>query len=98
MYRFSRNYGELFDFIAIHKTAAGIMRSGDFYDGDIIGINRPSEWNIHIGCRGHSFASIYPFMKEDGFTEKEQFLKACEFAQIEWIDPIDRAEVNEEHF
>jgi hypothetical protein len=87
-YNLSRDYKRLFQFLLANGKAAGFLRTGDFYDGDVVGISRPKPWTVLIGVRGHSFANVYPFNEEDGRTEEDEFIRACEFAKLEWIEPI----------
>lgn len=87
-YFLSTDYVKLFAFIRAGNKAAGFTRVDGFHNGDIVGIHRQAPWHIHIGYRGQSFGGVYPFEAEDNTgTEEEVFIKACEFAKLEWIDP-----------
>ena len=85
-YCLSTDYAKLLQFLIAGNDAAGFVTTNDYMNGDVVGITRRGPYNIHIGVRGYSHASVYPFNAEDG-TEEEVFIKACEFSRLKWIKP-----------
>ena len=85
-YDLSADYVKLLEFIKAGNDAAGFVTTDDYHNGDVVGVTRRGPYNIHIGVRGYSFASVYPFNSEDG-SEEEVFIKACEFSRLKWIKP-----------
>lgn len=85
-YDLSADYVKLLEFLKAGNDAAGFVTTDDYHNGDVVGVTRRGPYNIHIGVRGYSFASVYPFNSEDG-SEEEVFIKACEFSRLKWIKP-----------
>jgi len=85
-YNLSQDYKKLFEFLTQGNDAAGFVTTDDYMNGDVVGITRRGPYQIHIGVRGYSHASIYPFNAEDG-SEEDVFITACEFSRLKWIAP-----------
>ena len=90
MYKFSKDYGLLYERLLQGHQGIGRVMTGDFYDGDIVSITRFAPFSIHIGQRGMSHGSIFPFHGEDGYSEETAFINTCEYCKLEWINPDDQ--------
>lgn len=89
MYQLSNDYDRLYELVCQGNEAVGFV---DFKLSDdtrvmrdVCGIKRRGEYQICFGVRGTGYASVHPFMREDG-SEKDVFVGACKSINLEWIE------------
>lgn len=89
MYRTSKDYERLYGLLVKGHDAVGFVDFKFRDEGnvmrDVCSIKRRGEYEIHFGVRGIGYASVYPFMREDG-SEKDLFVGACQAVNLEWIE------------
>ena len=94
MYRLSKDYEALFRLLLKGETAVGFVdyklhnngRSESHVLRDVCAVKRRGDYQIYFGVRGTGYASIDPYMIQDG-DEKEIFIGACKSLNLEWIEP-----------
>lgn len=90
LYNLSRDYQKLYQLICDGHTAAGFVdfcfMGDEHIYRDICQIKKEEPYRIFISCRGTLYGGIYPFMSDKG-AEEELFIRDCEGANLEWIEP-----------
>ena len=86
MYSLSRDYAKLFQMLLAGHKVAGFVTTNGYDNGDVVAVVRIRPWTILIGSRGISHATVYPFNEDDYPTEEAAFIKAAEFAGLQWIE------------
>ena len=95
MYNLSRDYERLYNTLCAGSVAAGFVdykwnpnNEHEKPMRDIVEIERRSEWNINLGCRGKSYGYVLSRLNDEPKSELECFAVVCKSLNLEWIDPF----------
>lgn len=90
MYNLSKDYDRLFDLLLEGQEVVGFV---DYDCGtgrvwrDVCSIRRIEEYRIIACCRGITYVSVDPWLKEDSaLSERELFCGMCRDANLEWVE------------
>lgn len=91
MYQLSTDFERLFDLLVEGREAVGFvdcdMGTGKVWR-DVCTIRRIEEYRIIASCRGITYLSVDPWLKEDSaLSEREIFCGMCKAANLEWVEP-----------
>lgn len=90
MYQLSTDFDRLFDLLLEGQEVLGFV---DYAGGgekpwrDVCRIRRLEGYRIIASCRGLTYFSVDPWLKDDSaFSEREIFCGMCKEANLEWVD------------
>lgn len=95
MYQLSTDFDRLFDLLLKGQEILGFVD----YDGgggkpwrDVCRIRRLEGYRIIASCRGITYFSVDPWLKEDSaLSEREIFCGMCQDANLEWVEQSNSA-------